>query len=421
MNQKNQTGVVIGKNFKIKSNENAMIYFYPKTKKFQKKIDPKIDEIVEIKTHPKGILHFSIDFGFEGFEPPNMEEDYYENILYLENIYNKLEINLTQGEYLYIYYDTNREDILELNYIKNKIILSDYKYNFILMKKDNLSVNQYIIPNLKRRKINLQINHCNNNWPIYKYKIKINFENSKTEEYSGKILNLSYYLDFLGKPFYRFSFESEDNFILTYTESGDDIIPNNRIKYDNSTINDITIINEKKININFNTNYKNSLTKYIIMITPDEKNNTFENLKNFCFLTELINKKQENFIAEEIYDIGENDFISIDIDISKLSCENKNCTVNIISQELRYEQFLNFYEPKFFYIEKNITVYTKKNILLILGIILLLTLVYFYYKQTNRKRNNKKYGNNKIEITNEMNLGTELNDSSDFLKNKINN
>ena len=421
LNQKNQTGVVIGKNFKIKSNENAMIYFYPKTKKFQKKIDPKIDEIVEIKTHPKGILHFSIDFGFEGFEPPNMEEDYYENILYLENIYNKLEINLTQGEYLYIYYDTNREDILELNYIKNKIILSDYKYNFILMKKDNLSVNQYIIPNLKRRKINLQINHCNNNWPIYKYKIKINFENSKTEEYSGKILNLSYYLDFLGKPFYRFSFESEDNFILTYTESGDDIIPNNRIKYDNSTINDITIINEKKININFNTNYKNSLTKYIIMITPDEKNNTFENLKNFCFLTELINKKQENFIAEEIYDIGENDFISIDIDISKLSCENKNCTVNIISQELRYEQFLNFYEPKFFYIEKNITVYTKKNILLILGIILLLTLVYFYYKQTNRKRNNKKYGNNKIEITNEMNLGTELNDSSDFLKNKINN
>ena len=82
---------------------------------------------------------------------------------------------------------------------------------------------------------------------------------------------------------------------------------------------------------------------------------------------------------------------------------------------------MNFYEPKFFYIEKNITVYTKKNILLILGIILLLTLVYFYYKQTNRKRNNKKYGNNKIEITNEMNLGTELNDSSDFLKNKINN
>ena len=38
LNNKNKTGMIIGNNFKIKSNENVMIYFYPKTKKFQKKL-----------------------------------------------------------------------------------------------------------------------------------------------------------------------------------------------------------------------------------------------------------------------------------------------------------------------------------------------------------------------------------------------
>ena len=33
INEKNQTGILIGDNFKIKSNNNAMVYFYPKTKK----------------------------------------------------------------------------------------------------------------------------------------------------------------------------------------------------------------------------------------------------------------------------------------------------------------------------------------------------------------------------------------------------
>ena len=153
------------------------------------------------------------------------------------------------------------------------------------------------------------------------------------------------------------------------------------------------------------------------MITPEEKNNTFENMKNFCYLTELINKKEENFITEEIYDIGENDFISIDVNISELSCENKNCTVNIISQELRYEQILSFYEPKFFYIEKNTFSYIKKYIVLILGFILLFTLIYLYCKHSREKIYTKKFGNNKIKFIHEINLGTELSDSIDFLCN----
>ena len=38
LNNKNQTGILKGNDYKIKSNKNAMVYFYPKTEKFQKKI-----------------------------------------------------------------------------------------------------------------------------------------------------------------------------------------------------------------------------------------------------------------------------------------------------------------------------------------------------------------------------------------------
>ena len=416
LNQRNQIGIVLGNNFKINSNENGMIYFYPKTKKFQKKIESKIGETVQIKRNSNIIYRYSIDFGFEGYEPPDMELNYYKGEFYLENIYNKLETNLTQGEYLYIYYDATREDIFEINYLKNEIILSDYKYNFIPIKKNSLSDNKYIIPNVNKNKMRLQINLCKNNPSISKYKLRY-----KTDEYSGEILNSSNILLFYGYPFYKYSFEFENDFILTYTEIKSDSTKKNRLKYDNLTINNISIINDKKININFNTNYKNSFAKYIIMVTQEEKNNTFENMNNFCFLTELINKKEENFITEEIYDIGENDFISIDVDISKLSCVNKNCTVNIISQELTYEQILSFYEPKFFCIEKNIFDNIKKYIVLILGFALLFSLIYLYYKHSSQKINHKKFGNNKIKFTHETNLGTELSDSNDLLCNNITN
>ena len=421
LNQKNQTGVVLGNNFKIKSNENAMIYFYPKTKKFQRKIDPKIDEIIQIKRNGFVDYRYSIDFGFEGFEPPDMELNYYKSELDFENIYNKLEINLTQGEYLYFYYDTDEENIFEINYIKSEIILSDYKYNFIFVKKNSLSDNKYFISNINENIIRTQINLCKCINSESRYTLKIFYENNEIDEYFGEILNSSNILLFYRSPFYKLSFEIEYDFIFTFTEVKADSTQQNRIKYDNLTINNISIINDKKININFTTNYKNSFTKYIIMITPEEKNNTFENMKNFCYLTELINKKEENFITEEIYDIGENDFISIDVNISELSCENKNCTVNIISQELRYEQILSFYEPKFFYIEKNTFSYIKKYIVLILGFILLFTLIYLYYKHSREKIYTKKFGNNKIKFIHEINLGTELSDSIDFLCNNPTN
>ena len=423
LNNKNQTGILMGKNFKMKANNNVMVYFYPKTQKFQKRLNPKKGEIIEIKHKTKFMIRYSIDFGFEGYEPPDMLYNYYEQQLYIENIYDKLEIKLTQGEYLYIYYDNEREDIFEINYIKDDIIFSSYKFNFYLIKK-NLTNTKYIIPYINRKKTKVQINHCKSLLP---YKLKIAFEdwaNSK-HEYSGEIINLNYDLKHHHKA-EKILYESENDFILSfsYKDEKDEYMEikkeweQNRIKNDNLTINSIKIVKENKIKINFNPNYKNSLSKYIIMITPEEDNITYENVKDFCFITELINQKETNYITEEIYDIGENDCIEIDIEINKFKFENKTFFVNIISQELRFEKELRFYEPKFFRIEKNMKT-NEGKIFIIIGFILFLLGVIIYFRGFNRKKINTNRKMYKIKMK-EENLGDQLNDANEFINSKSN-
>ena len=149
------------------------------------------------------------------------------------------------------------------------------------------------------------------------------------------------------------------------------------------------------------------MTKYIIVITPEDNNNTFKNLKNICFLTELINNNGNNFIIEEIYDIGENDFIEFKINISKYINRNKKFIVNIISKELRYEKYLSFYEPKVFSLEKDKKI--LKNIILIIGVILFLFFIYMYYRTSIRKIIKAKKHKKKIY---EENFGLELKDEN---------
>ena len=426
LNEKNQTGILFGTNFKIKSNEDSMVYFYPKTKKFQQKIEPNKGEVIKIIRNSNLIHIYYIDFGFEGFEPPNMEQKYNMDYIFIDNIYDKLEIKLTKGEYLYIYYDSLRDDPFEINYINNNIILKNYIDNFILVRNNKTSNIKYINPTPidNKKSVKIQINQCD--LTSSSNLVEITYADSK-ESFYNNIKNLKYKLSstFLA----NFTLESENDYILSYfyLDIKDEFISEkmhwekDRIQNKNLTINDINIINNEKIKIKFNANYKNSLTKYMIIITPEEKNITFDKLKNPCFLTELINNKGKNLFIEEIYDIGDNNFIEIDIDLSNLNLENKNCTVNIISQELRHEKYLKFYEPKFFYYQKKIYTNIIKNILLIFGFILFLSLMYVNIKKSNIKNKLNIYRNSKIKNANEENLGTELNEDKDFLNYNINN
>ena len=419
LNDKNETGILIGRNFKMKANNNAMVYFYPKTQKFQKKLVPKAGEIIEIKIKTTYSLSYSIDFGFEGFEPPNMGIFYLKNQLYIDNIYDKLDIKLAKEEYLFFYY-WGEVEYIEVNYLNNYIMSSSYRNNFYLIKQNNLEDKNFIIPYLNEKKIRLKINHCKSNLP---YKIEIYYGNYNksniNKPYYGEIVQ-GYYGETEDNVDYKFSFKTKTDFILTYSyEDEKDMLrelnknwKKNRTKLNNLTINKIAIINESTINIKFNSNYNNSLTKYIIMITPEEKNNTFENLKDFCFVTELINKKDGDFFTEEIYDIGENNEINTEIKLPNFKCMNKRCIVNIISEELRFDRFIRFYEPKIFIIEKsNLT-----NIIIQIALIFILIFIYMYFIRSSKYKVNK---NNELKM-NEKSFRIELVDSSDAIKNKNN-
>ena len=342
-----------------------------------------------------------------------MDLDYsIKEILYIENPYDKLETELEQGEYLYLYYSFYFQDIFEIKYLNNMYITSKFNYNLNLIQVNNISERNLIIPDMNKKKIKFQINQCNPS-------------SSNNSKFYFLYLVLTEYKDFQyinenNKINKYFPYEAGDDFILSYSyiDIKDDFISknkqweNDRIKYGDLIINNIKIINQTEVNINFNVNYKNSLTKYIIIITPEEDNNTFENLKNFCFLAELINSKEKNFIAEVIYDIGENDSIEINIDINEYISEKKNFVVNIISQELRYEKALNFYEPKIYYLRT-----IKRYILFIILLCLFFIFIWYFYK--NPFKNIKKVRGHK-KVTYEENFGLELNDQNDFHVDKNN-
>ena len=97
------------------------------------------------------------------------------------------------------------------------------------------------------------------------------------------------------------------------------------------------------INIKFKPNYKNSLTRYIIIIVRENSENTKDKLNNPCYITELLNKRPNRVKIETIYDVGEKDHIEAEVDIRNILHESNKYIVNIISQELRFQKKMNFY------------------------------------------------------------------------------
>ena len=220
--------------------------------------------------------------------------------------------------------------------------------------------------------------------PESPFKLKI-IDREQVKEYFTKDLELDNYNQDL-----QLLFESESDLLLSYAYKQCEHKPENRIELNNLLINNIALINNNKIKINFVPSYLNSLTKYIIIITPEEKNNTFENMKNNFYLVDLINQNEGNFITEEYYDISEKNFSEIIIDISKIRNNYKKYIVNIISQELNFDKELKFYEPKLFYTERNIAVIISKIIFFIIIVSLLSIVIYKYFKKSHKKINIKQ-------------------------------
>ena len=362
INSENPTGIIKGSKFKIKSNDDAMVYFYGKLSYYKQiKLEPEKGKNIEIKM--KKYIQFLIDFGFEGYNPTdvlNINSKYFEKdgIIYLENIYDKLKTKLVKGEFLYLYHDyTYGDSNIEISYNSTNLNNPDNQYTFNVIPKNEEKENRtLIINNMNNNQIRYQINFCKSPHSISMY-----YQSSESME--EKRLNFSSENTIIEqkikKNAFKLRFESEDDFVFSYSfidsadKSANEKWINEREEFNDLIIKNIDVNNiidktSNIITITFNPNYKASSTRYIIVIVPKNEKNTYENLSNPCYITKLVTEKNENIVIVDIADTGENGLINVDADISELLDINEIFIANIISQELRFEKKVKYYTPFIF-------------------------------------------------------------------------
>ena len=90
--------------------------------------------------------------------------------------------------------------------------------------------------------------------------------------------------------------------------------------------------------LKFKPNYKYSLTRYIIVITENEGNNTEDNFANPCYITKLVTNKEDQVKIINIYDSGKNDTINVNLEFSDFIILNSKYIIGIFSQELKFDK-----------------------------------------------------------------------------------
>jgi hypothetical protein len=157
---------------------------------------------------------------------------------------------------------------------------------------------------------------------------------------------------------HRIRFESENDFIFSYSFYDKiDLEIDNKEKWkeEREVLTNLTIdeISKKYPDdntsdiflIKFKANYINSPVRYIIIIASNDENNTKENFNNPCYITKIVNEKTKGSKIIDIYDIGKNDILEIEVDINDILGKTDKYILNIISQELRFDKKLNYYSP----------------------------------------------------------------------------
>ena len=285
------TAHIKGSNLRIKSDDDAMVYFYGKLNKelfLQTKIEPESGKNIEIKV-PKYQM-FLIDFGFEGYNPRDLivlksDSIYYENDgnLFIENIYDKLKTKLVKNEFLYFYYSKALDYKFEIQYSES-LNNPNNEYTFIVVPRNEVN-KTLIINNFNKQYIKHQIYFCqspHNVTYFYQSGGSNKFNYTLTKELTSVTQSISL------APF-KLRFQSEEDFIYCYSIWDDkdySANENKEWKKEREVLTNLYIENLsiKKINnelsniisINFYPNYKASSTRYIIAVTPKTKNKTFD-------------------------------------------------------------------------------------------------------------------------------------------------
>ena len=371
------------------SKENAFIYCYSnysefrsdsfKIIEFDKSKSGKIMKfIIENKNEDEDNSRITIikDFGFEGYFPilyrtnfdqilPRKKDHGKTNTIYVENLYDKLSENLFEDRdykekffiYVFEHYDEegipfyNNQNLIfgEPVYIDN-LMTKGNKYNFEIIPGN--SNGGIILNSLSKERVDYQFFTCKNN--------KIKFEISSSNGYfKDEIINSPYEVEINKNKEITMSvskndilmhtFESENEFLFIYSfkDENDERDP---LIYTDLDIDIGYKDTFKNILIKFTPIYKYTLTKYFIVIGPKDETITEDNFSNPCFLANLIIKNPKDIKIINILDLGENNSITEEVDISDIL--SNEFLINIVSQELKNEK-LNFYNPKIYKIKSD--------------------------------------------------------------------
>ena len=374
LNKTNPTTQEIkGNNVQLKTNLTSIIYFYSQLpqKISQYELIPQKGKnlllYIELENYDICHIHYLIDFGFKGYSPfqkqstdfIQVDMTYYYHRIYIPNYYDRLDTELVQGEKLYLYYYLDRcagDEIGKVSIIRPSYYQSvnlNKTADFFVIDPNNEVWGKNIMFNLyAKQEISLQVHYPLNNEDT---NISVNyniFDNTKKIIYltNSQIFGLST-IDNLSL---NFNFNSNNKFVLSYSfhDKNEDKIKSYSDWINERKINNDLILNakinskEKAITIKFISNYIKSATKYIIIIGPKNSELTLDNFNEPCFLIDLIKNNSTKVKIYEFYDIIDEMFINKDIDVKDLisqNDDNQEYLINIISQELRFNKSLNFY------------------------------------------------------------------------------
>jgi len=355
INPQNPTVSAAGKSYKIKSNNDAMVYFFGRMNDLLKQLEIKIEEskgkIIKINNFDRDLI---MDFGFENYYPSNIPfktriRD--NNVVYLDNIYEKMKVKLVPNEKFYIYGEERDINKLFIEYIDENLNNANNDYNIFLIPANNKN-NSLIINTAELPRIFIDFKFCQKD-TIF------NFSLTSDREGYGIFTNsnITYLKNIpINEGDNKLTFQTNKPFIFTYSFYDDTDRTFMKKYYNDRSVFDELIIDEivdknntdNIIKIKFNPNYKQSSTRYIILIAQKNNENTLNNFKNPCFIVDLLNRKPQGVLSDVIYDIGETPLIEAEVNISNILYDKNEYILNIISQELRFDKKINFYEPKEF-------------------------------------------------------------------------
>ena len=358
----------------MRSTKKALLYFY-------QKINDADAEIIEIefnKTQKGKIMKFNVinksektqdtniniikDFGFSGYYPmisekswDKVEGNQNQFTVFVENLYDQLEdedLYEDEGEKLIIFiypFNEGELEISNITYVDNLLTIKN-KYNIevihpnssgVLIINDIQNYKFYQFTMCKSKEIKFQIESSNNNFNSYDPNIKYPYIKIINEN-KEIILNNIY----SNNEILIHSFESDNEFLFSYNFASFSAYEQNFFRY--NTILSIFEIQKDLLQIKFDSISDYSENYYILIAKQDNINN-IESFSDVCYISKLFIKNDFNSIlVKNIYKQhnDNNDYISDNIDISKLNVTNTTeLVVTVISNDIPGNLF-RFYEPK---------------------------------------------------------------------------